>query len=114
MESLKIYPYIFVFVSILISTIIGMIQKISFVLFLKRSLLFIVIIYTASKVFFDTIGSIKKKSTESTFNMVIPAEMMITTDDQEENPDEDDFTPLEFNDLQTISSSKSMKDRNNS
>lgn len=77
MKSLKSIPYFMLAFSIFISTIIGAIQNISFVNYVKRSLFFVILIFVASTVICKTLEKRRPiESTKSTIELTVPAEQI--------------------------------------
>ncbi|AOT68255.1 hypothetical protein [Geosporobacter ferrireducens] len=95
MKSLKSIPYYLLVFSIFISTLIAAFHNISFISYIKRSLLFVILIFIASLVISKTLQ--KSKSTEEakpTIELTVPAEQ-ITLDYGVENSSEEDYMATE-------------------
>ncbi|SHI79587.1 hypothetical protein SAMN02745975_00619 [Geosporobacter subterraneus DSM 17957] len=105
MKSLKSVPYFLLAFSIFISTIIGAIQNISFVNYVKRSLFFVILIFVASTVISRTLEKRRPiESTKSNIELTVPAEQITLQYGKDQSggaidveEDEDgDFAPMDF------------------
>ena len=61
MRRLQFMPYILVFFSIFLSTIIALIRHIDFITFFKKAIVFLLIIFFSSKIFINVIMDIKNE-----------------------------------------------------
>ncbi|QZY56775.1 hypothetical protein [Crassaminicella profunda] len=93
MKSIKSIPYIFLIFSIFISTIIAMMQNISFSVYLKRTICFYLIIFFATKCCIYYITKAKESSGNKIDIIIPPEELEVGAD---KNEPEDDFIPLDL------------------
>ncbi|KXG75774.1 hypothetical protein [Thermotalea metallivorans] len=110
MEILRKIPYILLFLSIFISTLVGMLANITFLSFLKRTILFYVVIFLGS--YMGVSNVLKAKITQNTakdssvqqIDLIIPSEQpeLYNKKDDEQT----DFIPIDFKNYDTNYSSK--------
>lgn len=110
MEILRRIPYILLFLSIFISTLIGMLANITFLSFLKRTILFYAVIFLGSYICISnvlkakTTQNIPKDSSAKQIDLVIPSEQPeLYNKEDDEQPD---FIPIDFKNYDKNYSSK--------
>ncbi|TCO79921.1 hypothetical protein [Marinisporobacter balticus] len=95
MKIIKSIPYIFLIFSIIVSTIIAMMNNISFIVFLKRTSILYVIIFLATKSFISNLVKVEESS-----NHMPKIEGVVASEKFENGMDEkkaeDDFIPLDL------------------
>lgn len=103
---MKAIPYIILSLSIIVSTIIGMLNGISFSVFLKRTSIFYIIIFFSAKIFIENIVKGKKMfNDENKIDMVVHDKIPMNSKENE-----DAFTPLDLGKYEEESISKIIND----
>ncbi|MBF8983069.1 hypothetical protein IZY60_05930 [Lutibacter sp. B2] len=97
MKILQSIPYILLFISIGISTIVAAINNITFFTFFKRSIFCFFILFVSSRFLINYILETKEKNLElgALNHKNLPVEDEINTSGNSNNV-EDDFTPLDL------------------
>lgn len=91
--------------SIFVSTIIAMIQNISFTLFFKRTVVLLLLTFVSSKICIRSIIKTKELTTNGgEIDQVIPYDKLELEMDTKQA--EDDFTPLDADELKTKTDAK--------
>ncbi len=110
MKSLKSIPYYLLASSIFVSTLIAAFQNISFGSYIKRSLFFVILIFSASLVITRTLEKIRPiEKSKSTIELTVPAEQITFNYGVENSNEEDDieaeaegdFAPMDFREYKT-------------
>lgn len=108
MKSFKSIPYILLYISLFFSVLIAAIYNLSFLVFVKRTTPILIILFSASYVFISTFEKHRKKTVEnqSTIDLITPNEPISIeyVDDIDirgvaEADEDDEFTPLNFDEL---------------
>ncbi|MEW9124652.1 MAG: hypothetical protein AB2421_18220 [Thermotaleaceae bacterium] len=109
MKSFKSIPYILLYVSIFFSILIAAIYNLSFIVFIKRTIPFFIILFSASFVLTYTIEKYVNTTVEKqpTIDIIIPEESITIeyagstgTYEEEEIDEENEFAPLNFDSIE--------------
>ncbi|WZL74869.1 hypothetical protein QBE52_09320 [Clostridiaceae bacterium 35-E11] len=105
MKRLRSIPYILLGFSIFVSTVIAMVQNMSFTLFCKRTTIFFLVTFISSKMCINSIIKTKEfQINPSEMNIVIPYDKVELETDTKQT--EDDFALLDVDQLKTKTNSK--------
>lgn len=95
MKIIKSIPYMLLIFSIIVSTIIAMINSMSFTVFFKRTIIFYIIIFLASKSFVNSLVKVEElPNNNNKIDNVISSEKL--ENNINEKKAEDDFIPLDL------------------